>query len=71
MTPLIPALVESAEWLAAGSGGGGAAAGATLAPPDSWEWLTVCVYVCGASCCGSAGAAALVEELAVLANEED
>lgn len=77
MTPLIPALVESAEWLAADtSAAAAAAAGATVQPPDSWEWLTVCVYSCGASCCsrsgggGSEGAAGLVEELAVLVNEE-
>lgn len=68
MTPLIPALTEAAEWLAAEEGG--AAAAASLQPPDSWEWLTVAVFSCSGSCCGSGGEAALIQEEVVLVNEE-
>lgn len=70
MTPLIPALAEAAEWLAADASSGGAAAGASLQPPDSWEWLTVAVFSCSASCGGGGGAPALVEEGVALVNEE-
>ena len=69
MTPLIVGLTESAEWLAA-AGAGGVAAGDLLQPSDSWEWLTLCVYSCRASCCGGAAAAVIVEEAVVAANEE-
>ena len=69
MTPLIVGLTESAEWLAA-EAGSSAAAGTLLQPSDSWEWLTLCVYSCRASCCGDAAAAAVVEEAVVVANEE-
>ena len=82
MAPLIHGLHEAAEWLAAeeggGDGGGTAAAMAAaemplLHPADSWEWLTVCCYTCGASCEGAAptgAGAALVEEEVQVANEE-
>lgn len=65
MTPLIPALTEAAEWLAAGDPG--AAAAASLQPPDSWEWLTVAVFSCSGSC---GGEAAVVQEEVILVNEE-
>ena len=72
MAPLIHGLTESAEWLAAGAGGAAAAAAGNLVLPcDSWEWLTLCVFSCRASCCGDAAAdAAVVEEAVVAANEE-
>lgn len=68
MTPLIPALTEAAEWLAAGDPG--AAAAASLQPPDSWEWLTVAVFCCSGSCGDSGGEAAVVQEEVILVNEE-
>lgn len=66
MTPLIPALAESADWLAEAGSGGGAE---LLQAPDSWEWLTVCVASCAASC-GDGGQATAVAEQVVLVNEE-
>lgn len=67
MTPVIPALAESAEWLAAG---GTAGALPLLQPADSWEWLTVCVNSCRGSCCDGSGEVQLLREEVVLANEE-
>ena len=65
MTPLIPALAESAAWLCEAEGGGRRPA--LLQPADSWEWLTLAINTCRASC--GAGSGLLAEEVVVV-NEE-
>jgi hypothetical protein len=67
MTPIMPALMEARDWLAAEDQ---VAAAAALQPADSWEWMTVCVFSCRASCCRNDGGPQLLEEEIVLVNEE-
>eukprot|EP00887_Chlorella_sp_A99_P003066 scaffold9.g3066.t1 len=48
MTPAIPYLEESADWLA--EQGGAEGAGRVLRPPAGWDWLTVAALTCRGSC---------------------
>jgi hypothetical protein len=72
MTPVLVALAESASWLAAE----GMAGDTLLQVPDSWEWLTLVISTCAASCClqhkrcSSASEPVWVQEEVTLVNEE-
>lgn len=64
IAPLAAALEEANEYLRESEGSG------TVLVPDTWDWSTVAVWTCGASCAASSGTRwAVVEEFCAVSKD--
>jgi len=68
MSPVLAMAEEARQWHEEESGSLAGAAG-LCGLPDAWEWATVAVACCGASCGGEGDAATYVEEFAISVSE--